>query len=97
MYIAGNFNDWSGDATPLEKQPDGSFAADVPLPWGEKQAFKYVVDGGGLRVSQSVSELTLWDVEWKVREDEAKEWGESSFASTACNPEWNRRFRRGES
>lgn len=27
------------------------------MPWGEKQAFKYVVDG-----------------EWKVREDEAKEW-----------------------
>ncbi|WWC60554.1 uncharacterized protein I303_103128 [Kwoniella dejecticola CBS 10117] len=57
VYIAGNFNNWSADATPLEKQPDGSFTASVPLPWGEKQAFKYVVDG-----------------EWKVREDEAKEW-----------------------
>lgn len=32
--------------------------AEVSVPWGEKQAFKYVVDG-----------------EWKVREDEAKEWG----------------------
>lgn len=31
--------------------------AEVSVPWGEKQAFKYVVDG-----------------EWKVREDEAKEW-----------------------
>ncbi|WVF70678.1 hypothetical protein IAT40_005471 [Kwoniella sp. CBS 6097] len=57
VCVAGGFNDWSSDATPLEKQADGSFAADVPLPWGEKQAFKYVVDG-----------------DWKVREDEAKEW-----------------------
>nr|XP_019001922.1 uncharacterized protein I203_05633 [Kwoniella mangroviensis CBS 8507]OCF65383.1 hypothetical protein I203_05633 [Kwoniella mangroviensis CBS 8507] len=57
VHIAGNFNNWSADATPLEKQADGSFTAQVPLPWGEKQAFKYVVDG-----------------EWKVREDEAKEW-----------------------
>ncbi|WWC68398.1 uncharacterized protein I206_102324 [Kwoniella pini CBS 10737] len=57
VNIAGNFNNWSADATPLEKQHDGTFTASVPLPWGEKQAFKYVVDG-----------------EWKVREDEAKEW-----------------------
>ncbi|KAK8865649.1 hypothetical protein IAR55_000794 [Kwoniella newhampshirensis] len=57
VYVAGGFNNWSADATPLHKQPDGSFAAEIPLPWGEKQAFKYVVDG-----------------EWKVREDEAKEW-----------------------
>ncbi|WVO19636.1 uncharacterized protein IAS62_000926 [Cryptococcus decagattii] len=57
VCVAGNFNDWSATATPLKKQPDGSFLAEVPLPWGEKQAFKYVVDG-----------------EWKVREDEAKEW-----------------------
>ncbi|WVW80385.1 hypothetical protein I302_102366 [Kwoniella bestiolae CBS 10118] len=57
VNIAGNFNNWSADATPLQKQADGSFTAQVPLPWGEKQAFKYVVDG-----------------EWKVREDEAKEW-----------------------
>ncbi|WRT65933.1 uncharacterized protein IL334_002884 [Kwoniella shivajii] len=57
VHIAGNFNEWSATATPLKKQPDGSFTAQVPLPWGEKQAFKYVVDG-----------------EWKVREDEAKEW-----------------------
>ncbi|ORY24697.1 hypothetical protein BCR39DRAFT_472124 [Naematelia encephala] len=57
VHVAGNFNNWSGDATPLNKLADGSFAADIPLPWGEKQAFKYVVDG-----------------DWKVREDEAKEW-----------------------
>nr|KIR87470.1 hypothetical protein I308_02414 [Cryptococcus tetragattii IND107] len=57
VCVAGNFNDWSATAAPLKKQPDGSFLAEVSLPWGEKQAFKYVVDG-----------------EWKVREDEAKEW-----------------------
>ncbi|AFR93698.2 hypothetical protein CNAG_02994 [Cryptococcus neoformans var. grubii H99] len=57
VCVAGNFNDWSATATPLKKQSDGSFMAEVSVPWGEKQAFKYVVDG-----------------EWKVREDEAKEW-----------------------
>ncbi|WVR05615.1 hypothetical protein IAU60_002637 [Kwoniella sp. DSM 27419] len=57
VCVAGGFNNWSATATPLHKQADGTFAADVSLPWGEKQAFKYVVDG-----------------EWKVREDEAKEW-----------------------
>ncbi|ODO07609.1 hypothetical protein L198_01190 [Cryptococcus wingfieldii CBS 7118] len=57
VCVAGNFNDWSATATPLHKQADGSFSASVPVPWGEKGAFKYVVDG-----------------EWKVREDEGKEW-----------------------
>ncbi|WVQ85511.1 hypothetical protein IAT38_007676 [Cryptococcus sp. DSM 104549] len=57
VCVAGGFNEWSATATPLHKQPDGSFSAEIPLPYGEKQAFKYVVDG-----------------EWKVREDEAKEW-----------------------
>ncbi|KAL7423705.1 Cruciform DNA binding protein [Cryptotrichosporon argae] len=57
VHVAGGFNNWSDSATPLERQADGSFAAEVPMPWGAKQSFKYVVDG-----------------EWKVREDEAKEW-----------------------
>ncbi|ORX35404.1 hypothetical protein BD324DRAFT_632692 [Kockovaella imperatae] len=57
VFVAGGFNNWSGDASPLEKQADGTFAGEFEVPWGEKQAFKYVVDG-----------------EWKVREDEAKEW-----------------------
>jgi hypothetical protein len=46
VHVAGGFNNWSDSATPLKKQPDGSFADEVPIPWGEKQAFKYVVDGG---------------------------------------------------
>jgi len=70
--VAGNFNNWSGDATPLHKLDDGSFAADVPLPWGEKQAFKYVVDGGMSLFKYIRAALIS---EWKVREDEAKEWG----------------------
>jgi 1,4-alpha-glucan branching enzyme len=61
VHISGGFNQWSATASPLHKQEDGTFKGDIALPWGEKQAFKYVVDG-----------------EWKVREDEAKEWGESS-------------------
>ena len=26
-------------------QEDGTFLVDVPLPWGERQAYKYVLDG----------------------------------------------------
>lgn len=46
VYVAGGFNNWSGDATELHRQEDGTFAAKVPMNWGEKHAFKYVVDGG---------------------------------------------------
>lgn len=53
VHVAGGFNNWSDAATPLEKQADGTFKADVPMPWGEKQAFKYIVDGG-------TSSFVLW-------------------------------------
>ena len=49
------------------------------MPWGQKQAFKYVVDGGlSLHPKKNNGECSrLMDsTEWKVREDEAKEWGE---------------------
>ncbi|BEJ18134.1 hypothetical protein CspHIS471_0704110 [Cutaneotrichosporon sp. HIS471] len=45
VSIAGNFNDWSATATPLIKQPDGSFKASISVPWGSTQAYKYIVDG----------------------------------------------------
>ncbi|KLT45600.1 hypothetical protein CC85DRAFT_282222 [Cutaneotrichosporon oleaginosum] len=45
VSIAGGFNDWSATATPLIKQPDGSFKATVSVPWGSTQAYKYIVDG----------------------------------------------------
>jgi hypothetical protein len=47
VHISGGFNSWSDKASPLQKQADGTFKGEVALPWGEKQAFKYVVDGGG--------------------------------------------------
>ncbi|BEI94879.1 uncharacterized protein CcaverHIS019_0704600 [Cutaneotrichosporon cavernicola] len=45
VSIAGNFNDWSATATPLIKQPDGSFKGSISVPWGSTQAYKYIVDG----------------------------------------------------
>ncbi|GMK60084.1 hypothetical protein CspeluHIS016_0903010 [Cutaneotrichosporon spelunceum] len=45
VSIAGGFNDWSATATPLIKQPDGSFKATISMPWGSVQAYKYIVDG----------------------------------------------------
>ena len=52
VHVAGGFNGWSDTATPLVKQADGTFKADVPMPWGQKQAFKYIVDGGELYTLQ---------------------------------------------
>lgn len=45
VFVAGGFNNWSETATPLEMQDDGTFLVDVKLPWGERQAYKYVLDG----------------------------------------------------
>jgi 1,4-alpha-glucan branching enzyme len=46
VHVAGGWNGWSDSASPLHKQADGTFSAEIALPWGEKQAFKYIVDGG---------------------------------------------------
>lgn len=42
--LAGSFNDWSGTATPMHEQPDGSFAVTISEPDGVYQ-YKFVVDG----------------------------------------------------
>ena len=44
VFVAGCFNNWSKDALPLVRQPDGHWRADVPLLRGNYE-YKFVVDG----------------------------------------------------
>ena len=44
VFVGGTFNGWKPDATPLERKPDGAWAATLPLPPGRHE-FKLIVDG----------------------------------------------------
>jgi 5'-AMP-activated protein kinase regulatory beta subunit len=44
VFLAGTFNDWSIDATPMKKGKDGHWTVSLELPPGRHE-FKFVVDG----------------------------------------------------
>lgn len=44
VFLAGTFNEWSPDATPLKRQIDGHWRTTLPLPHGHHE-FKFIVDG----------------------------------------------------
>jgi 1,4-alpha-glucan branching enzyme len=45
VFVAGTFNDWRPDATPLHNHlPDGRWAVTLPIPIGYHE-YKFVVDG----------------------------------------------------
>lgn len=45
-WLAGEFNDWSLDAYPLERRPDGSLAVAVDLEPGRSYRFRYYLGDG---------------------------------------------------
>ncbi len=44
VFLAGTFNDWKTDTTPLEKDDQGNWKVELDLPAGRHE-FKFVVDG----------------------------------------------------
>ena len=45
VFVAGTFNDWKPDATPLHNHlPNGRWAVTLPLPRGHHE-YKFVIDG----------------------------------------------------
>lgn len=44
VFLAGAFNEWRVDATPMKRDDDGQWTARVKLPPG-RHDFKFVVDG----------------------------------------------------
>lgn len=51
-WLAGDFNDWSTDALPLEPQPDGSLTVETVLEPGRSYRFRYYLGDG------------RWDNDW---------------------------------
>src|SRR5687767_557232 len=43
--LAGEFNGWQPQATPLERRRDGSFSTTVSLQPGRAYRFRYLLDG----------------------------------------------------
>jgi len=44
IFLAGSFNDWDPTRTPLERQGDGSWKAELELAPGQYE-YKFIVDG----------------------------------------------------
>ena len=44
VFVAGEFNDWSPSATPLQRDAAGHWSASLNLPPGHHE-YKFVVDG----------------------------------------------------
>jgi hypothetical protein len=53
-WLAGDFNDWSTDAVPLEPQADGSLAVEMLLEPGRSYRFRYYLGDG------------RWDNDWEA-------------------------------
>jgi len=43
--LCGDFNDWSPDAHPMQRTPDGGFRVCVPPAVGRRWRFRYLLDG----------------------------------------------------
>ncbi|MGB4082508.1 MAG: hypothetical protein WBK62_04590, partial [Candidatus Fermentibacter daniensis] len=41
----GSFNDWNRDSDPMQRLPDGSWVAEIPLPAGRTFSYMFSVDG----------------------------------------------------
>jgi 5'-AMP-activated protein kinase regulatory beta subunit len=44
VFLAGSFNEWNREATPMERQEDGGWSVSLKLPPGHYE-YKFVVDG----------------------------------------------------
>ena len=51
VFVAGTFNDWRPEATPLRRQPDGHWRITLPLPPGHHE-FKFIVEMKGERTAE---------------------------------------------
>lgn len=47
VSIIGDFNNWSPNAHPMKRQPDGGWTAQIPLTHGHHQ-YQFLVDGAAV-------------------------------------------------
>ncbi|MBT8261391.1 MAG: isoamylase early set domain-containing protein [Bacteroidia bacterium] len=55
VKVAGSFNEWKADSTPLKKLKNGSFKGTVNLDKDQSYEFRYVVDGNWTNDEQADS------------------------------------------
>jgi hypothetical protein len=60
--VVGDFNDWSHDAHPMERDGD-QFIARIPLPPGRSYRYRYLLDGA------------RWENDWSADGYEPNEFG----------------------
>lgn len=53
VYLAGDFNGWKAEATPMRKLKDGRHTVTVALESDQQYQFRYVLDGD-------------WENDWKA-------------------------------
>ncbi len=46
VAIAGDFNDWKSDRTPMKALKSGDFTATIELPKGHEYQYRFVLDDG---------------------------------------------------
>jgi 1,4-alpha-glucan branching enzyme len=44
VFLTGDFNGWSSESHPMQRQPDGAWLLQVPLHHGHHQ-YRFVIDG----------------------------------------------------
>lgn len=44
-FLVGDFNSWNETASPMKKNPDGSFTLKKQLPTNKEFQFRYLLDG----------------------------------------------------
>jgi len=62
-WVAGDFNDWSLEATPMTRAADGSLSATVVLQPGRRYRFRYYLGDGA------------WENDWDADEYVPNEFG----------------------
>ncbi|MEM6767764.1 MAG: isoamylase early set domain-containing protein [Bacteroidota bacterium] len=45
VHVAGDFNDWNPETTPLKNLKSGDFSTTLELEQGREYQFRYVIDG----------------------------------------------------
>ena len=54
VIVAGDFNNWDREATPLEKQKNGGFSVTLELECGREYRYRFLIDG------------QRWENDWKA-------------------------------
>lgn len=58
VFLAGEFNDWSQEATPMKKSKEGTFRATLDLESGKEYQFRYFTSDNTWMNDEAADKLT---------------------------------------